>query len=271
VNAVRDVHSRAVRIASWNINGTRARLGYVKAWLEAVKPDIVGLQELKTTDDKFPFEDLKALGYHAVTHGQKSWNGVAILAREELEVVQRGLPGQEEMGARLITAKVAGLTFTTVYVPNGKTLEHDDFQKKLAFLDALAAYFEERFAADEPHVLCGDFNVVPTAVDSWSEDFLGGGIFHTKEERQRIARFLDWGFVDAFRQKHPEEPGFTWWDYRAGAFHKKRGLRIDLVLLTPSLAERLEEVSVERDWRKKLDGMIASDHAPVWAHLSAAR
>jgi exodeoxyribonuclease-3 len=257
-----------VRIATWNINGTKARLGYVEAWLTATKPDVVGLQELKTTDDKFPTDELRELGYHSVTHGQKSWNGVAILSKEEPEVVQRGLPGQEEMGARLITAKVSGLTFTTVYVPNGKDLEHEDFAKKLAFLDDLAAYCDENFSPDEPHVLCGDFNVVPAPIDSWNEEYLRNGIFHTEDERKRIARFLDMGFVDSWRARYPDKPGFTWWDYRGGAFHRKQGLRIDLLLVTEPLADEVTEVSIERDWRKKLDGMIPSDHAPVWADLN---
>jgi exodeoxyribonuclease-3 len=257
-----------MRFASWNINGTKARLGYVEAWLRAVKPDIVGLQELKTPDDKFPADVFRALGYHAVTHGQKSWNGVAILARDAPEVITRGLPGQEDMGARLITARVSGVTFTTVYVPNGKDLEHADFPKKLAFLDALGAHVAEHFNAEAPHVLCGDFNVVPAPIDSWSEEFLGNGIFHTDEERARVARLLDWGFVDAYRHLYPEEPGFTWWDYRAGAFHRKQGLRIDLMLVTRGLSERVREVNIERDWRKKLDGMIPSDHAPVWADIA---
>ncbi len=257
----------AVRIASWNINGTKARIEYLKAWLEAVAPDVVGLQELKTTDDRFPFEELREIGYHAVTYGQKSWNGVAILSREPAEVIQRGLPGQDEMGSRLITAKVSGLTFTTVYVPNGKTLEHEDYQRKLAWLDALGAHFEEHHAPADPHVLCGDFNVVPTALDTWDEGSFAGGIFHTDAERSRIARLLDWGFTDAYRARYPDERAFTWWDYRGGALHKKQGLRIDFVLTTEPLVGRIREASVERDWRKKRDGMTPSDHAPVWVDL----
>lgn len=256
-----------MRIASWNINGTKARLGYLLAWLEAVKPDVVGLQELKTTEDRFPFEELRALGYHALIHGQKSWNGVAILSREPAELLARGLPGQEEMGSRLISAKVSGMTFTTIYVPNGKTLEHDDFQRKLGWLDALAKHFEDHHRPTEPHVLCGDFNVVPTALDSWDEEFFKGSIFHTERERSRIARLLDWGFVDAYRTRHPSEQAFTWWDYRGGALHKKQGLRIDFVLTTEGLAGGIHEASASRDWRKKLEGMTPSDHAPVWVDL----
>lgn len=256
-----------MRIATWNINGTKARLEYVKAWLEAVQPDIVGLQELKTSEETFPFAEFEALGYHAQVYGQKSWNGVAILSREPAELVRRGLPGQEDMGSRLLTVRVGGLTFTTVYVPNGKSLEHEDFQRKLAWLDALAAHFEEHHRRDEPHVLCGDFNVVPAALDSWDEASFAGEIFHTAEERRRIVRLLDWGLVDAYRARYPDDVAFTWWDYRGGALHRKRGLRIDFMLATESLAARIGEAAVERRWRKKLDGLTPSDHGPLWVDL----
>ncbi len=256
-----------MKLATWNINGTKARLGYVLRWLEHAKPDVVGMQELKTTEDKFPFDALKEAGYHVAMHGQKAWNGVAIASRAPAEVTQSGLPGFDELGARLICAKVAGVTFCTIYVPNGKSIDHEDFGRKLAWLDGLAAFFAERFSPDEPVVLCGDFNVVPAGIDSWNEPVMNGRIFHTEAERNRIRKLHDWGFVDLYRKHLPEEPGFSWWDYRAGAFHKKQGLRIDLMLGTPSVAARLTNAAINRDWRKKVDGMIPSDHAPVWVEL----
>lgn len=257
-----------MRIATWNINGMRARVDYVQHWLRAVDPDVVGFQELKMEDEKFPHDVFSELGYSVVTHGQKSWNGVAVLSKRPAEVAQRGLPGQEDVGARLLSVKVDGMTFITVYCPNGKTVEHEDFQGKLAWYDALMAYVEANHAPDEPLVLTGDFNIVPEPIDSWNEKKLKGHIFHTDEERQRMSRLLEWGFTDAWRATKPDEPGHSWWDYRAGAFHKRMGLRIDLVLVTQPLAARIDDVHISRDWRKKVEGLTPSDHAPVWVDLA---
>ncbi len=256
-----------MRIASWNVNGLRARADFVRLWLGERQPDVVGLQELKIEDDKFPHELFEAEGYRAVTHGQKSWNGVAILTREEASVRQCGLPGQEELGARLLTADVGDLCFTTVYVPNGKHLGHEDFPRKLAWLDALAAHLAATQAPERPAVLCGDFNVCPGPLDSWNEAGLAGAIFHTDEERQRLAGLGRQGFRDLFRELHPDTQAFSWWDYRGGAFHRKQGLRIDLLLATEPVLGRTRAVAIDRDWRKKHEGLTPSDHAPVWADL----
>jgi exodeoxyribonuclease-3 len=256
-----------MRIATWNVNGLRARLGFVLHWLEARRPDVVGLQELKLADEQFPHAELESAGYRAEAHGQKSWNGVAVLARQPLELRQRGLPGQDELGARLITVSVEGLSFTTIYVPNGKSVEHEDFPRKLAWLDALAEHLRAERSADRPAVVCGDFNICPSALDSWNEQLLVGRIFHTEEERSRLHRLAELGFADLFRLKHPELQAFSWWDYRGGAFHRGQGLRIDLLLGTPPVARRTVAARVDRDYRKKKDGMIASDHAPVIVEL----
>lgn len=253
-----------MRIATWNINGLRARLDYLRLWLEDRAPDIVGLQELKLADDAFPHDAFAELGYRAVVHGQKSWNGVAVLSREEPSDVRRGLDGEESFGARLIRADVAGVRFTTVYCPNGKRVEHDDFPRKLRWFERLAEQVrEDRGTA--PSVLCGDFNVCPAPIDSWNEDLLRGGIFHTEDERRRFRAVLETGLRDVFRVKYPERAAFSWWDYRGGAFHRKQGLRIDFLLADEALTGRLREVTIDRDFRKKKDGRIASDHAPVFA------
>jgi exodeoxyribonuclease-3 len=255
-----------MRVATWNINGLRARLDYLRLWLQARKPDVVGLQELKITDDEFPAEFFSDLGYHATTYGQKAWNGVAVLSLRPAEVLERGLPGEDEFGSRLLRVKVDDLQFTTVYCPNGKELGHDDFPKKLAWFDSLLRYWatQDRNAAA---VLCGDFNVVPMALDSWITGDTDDLIFHTKAERDRFAALLDLGLVDLFRHHHPDRQAFSWWDYRAGAFHKGQGLRIDMVLATAPIAQRVKEVEIDRDYRKKVEGFIASDHAPVFADL----
>ena len=256
-----------MRVATWNINGMRARLDFLRHWLRDRRPDVVGLQELKLTDENFPHAELAEEGYQAVTHGQKSWNGVAILSRGEASVTQRGLPGQEALGARLISVEVEDLSFTTIYLPNGKHVGHDDFPRKLAWLDALLHHVEEHCDRERPAILCGDFNVCPTALDSWNEEDFRDGIFHTDEERARFRRLLAAGFVDLFRETFPDRQAFSWWDYRGGAFHRKQGLRIDFLLATPAVVERVRAVEIDREYRKKKEGLTASDHAPVFADL----
>ena len=257
-----------MRIATWNVNGLRARLDFLLHWLRESQPDVVGLQELKLTDDQFPRAEIEAAGYQVLSHGQKSWNGVAILSRKPAELIQRGLPGQEDLGARLISARVDDLIFATIYTPNGKHIGHDDFPLKLAWLDSLRRWLETQHEPSEPLVLCGDFNICPGPLDSYDEEALRGGIFLTDEERGRFAALLDWGLVDAFRLANPDQQIFSWWDYRGGAFHRGLGLRIDLLLATQSVNARVKGALVDREYRKKKDGLTASDHAPVVIDLS---
>ena len=255
-----------MRISTWNVNGLRARLDFVRIWLEERAPDVVGLQELKLPDDDFPHEFFDSLGYKALVHGQKSWNGVAVLTREDATVKQVGLPGGEDMGARLITAEVGELEFTTVYCPNGKTLAHDDYGRKLAWYDALIEHWQGESRKDAA-VICGDFNIAPTALDSWRGTDAEGDIFHTEAERTRMQALLDCGLHDLYRAVSPEEQAFSWWDYRGGAFHRKQGLRIDFILGTDAVRARLKSSVIDRDFRKKKDGLTASDHAPVIAEI----
>jgi len=244
----------------------RARLEFVVHWLRARQPDVIGLQELKVEDQQFPYRALEALGYRCAVLGQRSWNGVAILTREPAEITHRGLRGQEDLGARLLTAEVAGLSFTTIYCPNGKAVEHDDFLHKLAWLDALVARFDAR-GRPEAAVLCGDFNVAPGPLDSWDEERLRGSIHHTDAERSRIRRLNESGLIDVVRELQPSSRSFSWWDYRGGAFHRNQGLRIDLLLATASVASRARSAEVDREYRKKKDDLIPSDHAPVIVDL----
>jgi len=256
-----------VRVASWNVNGLRARFEFLLLWLREREPDLVGLQELKLADEQFPHAELEAAGYHAICHGQKAWNGVAILSREPLEVRQRGLPGQEEMGARLVTARLGELEFTTVYCPNGKDVGHEDFGRKLAWYDSLRAHLDAAHEPERPGLLCGDFNVCPSPLDSWQGEAFDGQIFHTEEERTRFRRLLDWGLFDPYRSLHPDGRDFSWWDYRGGAFHRGHGLRIDFVLATDPLRSAVRSAGVDREWRKKRQELTASDHAPVLLEL----
>jgi exodeoxyribonuclease-3 len=262
-----------MRIATWNINGLRARLAFLRHFLAARRPDVLMLQELKLEDDQFPHAELGELGYRAAVFGQRSWNGVAVLSRlGEPNVVQRGLPGQEEMGARLLLVSIPGgqaeLQVASVYCPNGKHVGHEDFPRKLDWLDGLARFLGSRDRAAPPLVLGGDLNLCPGALDTWNEELLRGGIFHTDEERARFRRLLEHGLVDVFRELHPDARQFSWWDYRGGAFHKNEGLRIDFLLASTSLRARFTEAGIDREYRKKKDGEIASDHAPVLAELA---
>lgn len=257
-----------MRIATWNVNGIRARLDFVRHWLRERKPDLVALQELKIEEALFPHAEFEEEGYRAAICAQKGWNGVGVLSREPVEVLQCGLPGQEELGARLVSVRAGDLVLTSVYCPNGKHVGHPDFERKLRWFDALLEHLEVHHRPETPCVLAGDFNVCPAPLDSWNEAELAGRIFHTEEERARMRALFARGFRDAFRELHPDLQAFTWWDYRGGAFHRRQGLRIDLLLATPPALARVRAVEIDREYRKKKDGLTASDHAPVFADLA---
>jgi exodeoxyribonuclease-3 len=254
-------------IATWNVNGIRARLVRVLEWLAERKPDAVSLQELKSKEEEFPHEEIERAGYHAVLVGQQSWNGVAVLAREKPECLVRELPGPNA-GARFIVAKTGGIEIASIYVPNGKTVAHPEYPIKVAWLERLAQYVEARDKT-VPFVLSGDFNVCPTDLDSYLGEKGRGTIHHTDEERSRVARLTAAGLTDLYRSKYPVEPGYSWWDYRAGAFHKRLGMRLDLLLATEPVAKRCKDVVIDREFRKKskISKAIPSDHAPVYAIL----
>ena len=263
-------------IATWNINGMQARLGFLRHWLQARAPDLVLLQELKLSADRFPHAELEEVGYRALVHGQKSWNGVAVLARTDgtaaLRLVTHGLPGLEQQGARLVGAEleVAGvgpLSCISVYVPNGRSVGHQEFAHKLAFLDGLVEFLRQELARSRTLLVGGDFNLCPGPLDTWDEAAWQGRIFHTVEERQRFGALTALGLTDLYRRRHPGGTQFSWWDYRAGNFHKNLGLRIDFLLASAALAADAREVWIDRAYRKKKEGMIASDHAPVIAEL----
>jgi len=259
-----------VLLATWNVNGIRARSQRLAEWLAERKPDVVCLQELKITEEEFPHLELRASGYHAVLSGQRGWNGVAVLAREAPELVLRALPGAEDHGARFVVAKTCGIEVASVYVPNGKSKDHPDFKMKLAWLESLVRHLDSRSNRDAPLLVGGDFNVCPTDLDSYGGSRFHGQVHHTDEERALIARLHEAGLVDLYRHKYPDSVGYSWWDYRGGAFHRKEGMRIDILFGTPSLAARIVDVVVDRDYRKKgkTSGAVPSDHAPVMATLS---
>jgi exodeoxyribonuclease-3 len=260
-----------VLIATWNVNGVRARAVRVIEWLAERKPDIVCLQELKVKEEEFDHDELKRVGYHAAILGQAGWNGVAVVARQQPEPIVRGLPGvAADAGARYVSARVGEMEIASVYVPNGKTTSNPEYKLKLAWLEKLAEHIESRADKAAPFVLAGDFNVCTTDLDSYLGARAKGTIFHTDEERAIIHRLTASGLVDLYRSKYTTEPGYSWWDYRAGSFHRKLGMRLDLLLATPDIASRLEDVYIDREFRKKskTSGALPSDHAPVVAVLT---
>ena len=261
-----------MRIATWNVNGLRARIDYIVHWLKSREPDVVGMQELKVTDDEFPHEPFNDLGYTVITHGQKGWNGVAIASRLPIEATDRGLPGEADAGARLIRGRIAGtggigeVSFATAYCPNGKDIGHADFPVKLKWYDGLRDYLAG-VDGGGPFLIGGDFNVVPEPVDCWRGAAADGTIFCTAEERSRYLALLDCGLVDLYRRVEPDKQAFSWWDYRGGAFHRGMGLRIDMLLGNEALATRVKDVVIDRAYRYKKDGLTSSDHVPVYADL----
>jgi exodeoxyribonuclease-3 len=259
-----------MRIATWNINGVRARLDSLLTWLRSFDPDVVCLQELKTVDENFPAEEIEALGYNVAVHGQKGFNGVAILSKMPIEDVRRGLPGHETDGqARYIEAVVpAGdrvVRIGGLYLPNGNPIGTDKFAYKLAWLERLEAHARELLALEEPLVLCGDYNIIPEPIDAktpaaWVDDAL-----YQPESRRAWRRLLALGLTDAVRAVAPGPGVYTFWDYQAGAWQKDNGIRIDHLLLSPVAADKLVTAGVDRTprgWEKP------SDHTPVWVELN---
>jgi exodeoxyribonuclease-3 len=253
-----------VKLVTWNVNSLKVRLPRLLEFLEAHSPDVVLLQETKCAPDAFPAVELEAAGYHAVHHSGGRWAGVAILARGEFGDVAVGLPGEPAVDeARWIEATVGGVRVVSVYVPNGREPDTPTYDDKLRFLDAMAA----RIAAlsGEPLVVAGDFNVCPADLDVYDPAALAGATHVTPPERERFQALLAAGTVDAFRQLHPDEPGFTWWDYRQGHFHRGMGLRIDAHLVSAPLAPKIQSCGIDRNFRK---GTKPSDHAPLLLELA---
>ena len=246
-------------LVTWNVNSLKARLPRVLELLEHHAPDVVLLQETKTSAEAFPHEELRAAGYHAADHSAGRWNGVALLAREPWEDVALGLPGEaapEE--ARWIEGSTGGTRFASAYVPNGRALDSPEFPRKLDFLEAMAR------RAGEVDVVAGDLNVCRTDLDCYDPAAFAGSTHVSEPERNRLEAVIEAGLADSFRELEPEEPGYTWWDYRAGHFHKRLGLRIDYVLLAPKQLATLESCGIDRDFRK---GPKPSDHAPLLARF----
>ncbi len=254
-----------MRIATWNVNSLNARLPRVLEWVEYAKPDVLCMQETKVADGSFPAMALAAAGYESAPHGDGRWNGVAILSRVGLEDVSAGFAGgADEQGSRIVSAVCGGVKVHSVYVPNGRSVESEFYEAKLAWLAELRAHLEATSEPSDQVAVCGDFNVAPEDRDVWDPTATAGQTHVTEPERRALADLTDWGLTDVFRMHRNEDGLFSWWDYRAGCFHKHEGMRIDLILLSKVLAERSSFVLVDRNARK---GKVPSDHAPVFVDL----
>jgi len=259
-----------MKVATWNVNSVRARRERLLRWLTANQPDVLCLQEIKVTEAEFPSMELKALGYHAAVFGQKTYNGVAILSRQEPLEVERGFgDGVDDPQARLIAARIPDVSgrdarVVSVYVPNGREIGSDRWHYKLEWMRRLRAWLDRRASPADPLVVCGDFNVAPEARDvhdpkAWEPTVL----FHP-EARAALRQVCAWGLSDTLRLRHQEAGLYSWWDYRMLGFPKNHGLRIDLVLASEPLARRCVAASIDRQERK---GQQPSDHVPVVAEF----
>lgn len=259
-----------MKIATFNVNSVRARLPALLQWLEESRPDVACLQELKCMDDAFPAEALREAGYGALWHGQKAWNGVAILARgtDPIEV-QRGLPGDEaDTQSRYLEAAVDGVLVACLYLPNGNPAPGPKFDYKLAWLDRLAKRAAMLRTRPEPVVIAGDFNIIPTERDVYKPDAWVDDALFRPEVREAFRALVDSGWTDALRALHPDETIYTFWDYLRQRWQRNSGLRIDHLLLNPAAAKRLKDAGVDMDVRGRPQ---PSDHAPTWAVLGAER
>ena len=256
-----------MKIATYNVNGVNGRLPVLIRWLKETAPDIVCLQELKAPQEKFPLQAIQEAGYNAIWHGQKSWNGVAILSRgSKPEETQRGLPGDEEdVHSRYIEAKVNDVIIGCLYLPNGNPAPGPKFDYKLKWFERLTEHASKLYASGNSVVLTGDYNVMPTEQDVYKpERWIDDALFRP-EVRNAFHKLIGQGWTDALRKLYPNETIYTFWDYFRNAFGRNAGLRIDHFLLSPKLAKRLTDAGVDRDvrgWEK------SSDHAPVWIELT---
>jgi exodeoxyribonuclease-3 len=250
-----------VLLATWNVNSLKARLERVTAWLGEVQPDVLCIQETKMKDAAFPALDFVAMGYESVHFGQGQWNGVAILSKVGIANVTNNFKvGDPDPDARIITAECGGCLVSSVYVPNGRALDHEHYQYKLRWMKQLREHIAALAKPGDDVVVAGDFNIAPADDDVWDPQALAGSTHVSEPERAVLEDLLKWGLHDVFREQHPEPNLYSWWDYRNGSFHRGWGMRIDLVLASASVAKKSTWSGIDRNARK---GDQPSDHAPV--------
>lgn len=254
-----------MRIATWNVNSLVARLARVEEWIEYAQPDILCMQETKVSDGAFPAMAFSALGYETVSHGDGRWNGVAIASRIGVHDVQRGFDSEvDEQGCRLLAATCGGIRVHSIYVPNGRAVDSEFYAAKLEWLEELRGFLARTCKPTDEVMVAGDFNVAPEDRDVWDPAEVSGATHVTERERKALRALEGWGLVDVFRSLYDQDHLYSWWDYRAGNFHKHKGMRIDLVLVSDSLARRCRYALIDRNARK---GRQPSDHAPLFVDV----
>jgi len=251
-----------MQIATWNVNSLRVRLDHLRQWLAANQVDAIALQELKLTDEQFPRDEIAALGYKTAHYGQKTYNGVAILARQQPADVVTGIPGDDDPQRRVIAATVGGIRLVNVYVPNGQAPDSDKYVYKLAWLERLSAYLATLLETHPKLLVVGDFNIAPEDRDVHDPAQWEGSVHVSAPERAALAKITSLGLVDLFRRFEQPPKTYSWWDYRMGAFRRNHGLRIDLMLASAALAGRCTACTIDRSTRAL---ERPSDHAPVTA------
>lgn len=248
-------------LATWNVNSLKARLARVTGWVDEVRPDVLCIQETKMKDAAFPALDFAAMGYESAHFGQGQWNGVAILSKVGIDkVVTNFAAGEPDPDARIISAVCGGCLVSSVYVPNGRALDHEHYQYKLRWMRQLREHLDALTDPESDVVVAGDFNIAPADIDVWDPEALVGSTHVSEAERSVLDDLLGWGLHDVFRDQHPEPNLYSWWDYRNGSFHRGWGMRIDLVLASDSVSKRCTWSGIDRNARK---GEQPSDHAPV--------
>ncbi len=256
-----------MKIATWNVNSIKARLPRVLDWLAAAGPDVALLQEIKSVDETFPRTEIEDLGYNLAVHGQKTYNGVAILAKQPIEDVLTGLPGDAtDDQARYIEATVGTVRVASIYLPNGNPIDSDKFTYKLAWMERLIAHAKSLLALEERFVLGGDYNVCPTDDDCFDPVGFADDALCRPESRARFRELVYLGLTEAFRALHGDEIAYSYWDYQRGAWQKDHGVRIDHLLLSPQAADLLSDCGIDRSPRGKEK---PSDHTPVWCEIDA--
>lgn len=250
-----------MKVASWNVNSIRVRLEQVLEWLEGEQPDVLGLQEIKMQTDDFPVDAFKELGYFSAVDGQKTYNGVALLSKTEVQEVQRSIPGLDDEQKRAIAGTFDGNRVINLYVPNGQSVGSEKYEYKLGWLRALKGWLREELERHEKLIVLGDFNIAPDDRDVHDPEEWRGKILCSEGEREALQEIVDLGLQDSFRLFDQPEGAFSWWDYRAAGFRRNRGLRIDLLLVSDAVARTCEASKIDKEPR-----MLErpSDHAPVW-------
>lgn len=256
---------KTFKIATWNVNSLRVRLPHVQAWLADVKPDVLALQEIKMLEADFPYDAIQEAGYHAVVSGQKTYNGVAILSKIKPMHPIVDIPGLDDPQRRVMCAEIGDVCVLNLYVPNGESVGSDKYQYKLKWLQHLDQFLKKDLKKHKRLIVLGDFNIAPHNIDVHDPKQWEGQVLFSQPERKAFQDMLDVGFIDCFRQQHPEAQEYSWWDYRMNAFKRKLGLRIDHILASQAMAENCTECYIDkspRTWERP------SDHAPVVATFS---